>query len=332
MKRRTFIAGSAALLAMPNILWAQGAKPTKRLAMVRPIGPVSLMTPNGLPQYRGFFEELGKQGYLEGQNLIVFRFSAEGHQDRYKAVVQQGIDTAPDVIFCAGNALAMLKSITTTIPIVTVTPDPVAFGFTTSLARPSSNIIGVTVDAGPEIWGKRLSILKEAVAYLKKPFFLTHDWSWEAAGGRAARQAADRLGLTLTPALFKTDVSADSYPPIFEDMNASGADGLIVDSPNDNLTYCQSITALAARYRLPTIYPYRECVVDGGLLAYAIDILEPPRLAAGQIAKIFDGTKPADIPFVQPTKFQLIVNVKAAQAIGLTLPSSLLLRADEVIE
>ena len=115
-------------------------------------------------------------------------------------------------------------------------------------------------------------------------------------------------------------------------MNASGADGLIVGVDNDNLTYCQPITALAARYRLPTIYPYRECVVFGGLLAYAIDLLEPPRLAAGQIAKVFDGTKPADIPFVQPTKFQLVINVKTAKALGLEIPPAMLLRAAEVIE
>jgi putative tryptophan/tyrosine transport system substrate-binding protein len=330
MRRRTFLAGSAALLAKPGIVRAQLAKPTKRLAMVRPAGPISAMTPNGYAYYKVFFEELARLGYVEGQNLMVFRFSAEGHQDRYKAVVQQAIDAAPDVIWSANTALRPIT--TTTIPFVVLTDDPIANGFATNLAHPTGNITGVTIDGGLEIWGKRLSILKEAVEKLNKPRFLCGRVSWEAPGGRAVRQAADQLGLSLSPALLNADVTAESYTPVFDEMKMSGADGLIVSSNTENITYRQVITALAAQHRLPAIYPYREFIVDGGLLAYGIDLSEPLRLAAGQIASIFGGTKIADIPFVQPTKYQLIANVKAAQAIGLTLPSSLLLRADEVIE
>jgi putative ABC transport system substrate-binding protein len=330
MKRREFIAGTTAMLAVPSIVRAQGAKPTRRLAMVRPAGPVSIMTPKGLPAYKVLFDELGKLGYVEGQNLVVFRLSAEGHQDRTRAVLQQAIDADPDVIWCASSQ--MLRSITTSIPIVSVTSDPIALGSTTSLARPSSNITGVTLDSGLEIWGKRLSLLKEAAQKLKNPYFLALDSIWKGRIGQAVKQAADQLGLSLAPILLKADVSADSYPPIFDEMKASGADGIIVDSSVENLTYRKAITALAARHRLLTVYPFREFVVDGGLLAYAVDLSEAFRLAAGQIASIFGGTKPADIPFLQPTKYQLIANVKAAQAIGLTLPPSLLLRADEVIE
>ena len=329
MKRREFIAGSAALVAMPSIVRAQLAKPTKRLAMVRPAGPVSAMTPNGPPYYKVFFEELARLGYVEGQNLIVFRFSAEGHQDRYKAVVQQAIDAASDVIW---SASPVLTTTATTIPFVVATDDPIAHGLTTNLARPTGNITGVTTDGGLDIWGKRLSILKEALGKLNEPRFLCRSASWEGAAGRAVRQAADQLGLLVSPALLNADVSAESYTPVFEEMKMSGAGGLIVHDNNENFTYRQIITALAAQHRLPAIYPYREYIVDGGLLAYAVDLSDGTRLAAGQIASIFGGTKIADIPFVQPTKYQLIANVKAAQAIGLTLPSSLLLRADEVIE
>jgi putative tryptophan/tyrosine transport system substrate-binding protein len=320
MRRRTFIAGTVTLLAMPSIVWAQGFKPTKRLAMVHASGPVSFMTPNGNQRYRAFFEELGRLGYVEDQNLIVFRFSAEGHQDRYRAVMQQAIDAAPDVIWCPGPVPAVLKSTTTTIPIVVAAGDPVAWGFSTSLARPSGNITGVTIDGGQEIWGKRLSILKEAVENLKKPGFLSTTISWEGPAGQALRRAADELGLSLTKAHLKADLSSDSYAPVFEETKASGVDGLLVSDGADNLTHRQTITALAAQHRLPTVYPYREFVLDGGLLAYATDLSEAIRVAAGQIARLFAGAKPADIPFVQPTKFQLIANVKAAQAIGLTLP------------
>jgi putative tryptophan/tyrosine transport system substrate-binding protein len=332
MKRRTFVAGSAALLTMPGIVRAQTTKPTKRLAMIRPAGPVSVMTPNGYPYFKVFFEELVRLGYVEGQNLIVFRFSAEGHEDRYGAVLQQAIDAAPDVIFCASAAEMIGEKTTMTIPVVASVGDPVAERLTTSLARPSRNITGVTVRGGSEIWGKRLSVLKEAADNLKQLRFLSKEFSWKGSVGQAVRQAAEQLGLSLAPAFLKADVSAESYAPIFDEIKTSGADGLLVDELNENLTYRAIITGLAAEHRLPAMYPYREFIVDGGLLAYATDFSEITRSAARQIASIFGGTKPIDIPFVQPTKYQLIANVRAAHAIGLTLPASLLLRADEVIE
>ena len=289
--------------------------------MVSTSGPVSFLTPNGSRQYRAFFEELGRLGYVEDQNLIIFRFSAEGHQDKYRAVMQQAIDAAPEVIYCPGPVPAVLKSTTTTIPIVVMAGDPVAWGFTTSLARPSDNITGVTIDGGQEIWGKRLSILKEAVVNLKKPRFLSTTLSWEGPAGQAVRRAANELGLSLPQAFLNADISSDSYAPVFEEAKASGVDGLLVSDASVNLVHRQTITALAAQHRLPTVYPYRDFVLDGGLLAYAADLSEVIRVAAGQIAGLFAGAKPADIPFVQPTKFRLIANVKAAQAIGLTLPS-----------
>jgi putative ABC transport system substrate-binding protein len=333
MKRRTFIAGSAILLAASSILRAQGTKPIKRLAMLRPDGPVSFMTPDGAPQYRAFFEELGNLGYAEGQNLIVFRFSAEGYPSRYRALMQQAIDAAPDVIWCPSPAPSVLTSITTTIPIVVLAGDPIAFGFTTNLARPSSNIAGVTIDAGQEIWGKRLSILREAVENLKKPAFLAGAIGWEGPAGRALRGAASALGLPLVRASLKGDhYSSDAYASAFEEAKLSGVDGLLVGDSAENFTHRNTIVALAVQHRLPTIYSLREYVLDGGLLAYATDLSVAHRAAASQIARLFAGFKPADVPFVQPTRFQLIANVKSAQAIGLTLPPSLLLRADEVIE
>lgn len=202
----------------------------------------------------------------------------------------------------------------------------------TSLAHQSGNITGVTIEAGYEIWGKRLSILKEAIENLKQLRVLSKEFLWKGPMGRAAIQAAESLGLSLSPAFLKADVSAESYAPIFADIKSSGADGLLVDDSLENITHRRIITDLAAQHRLPAMYPLRDFVADGGLLAYTVDFSEAFRIAAGQIASIFAGAKPVDIPFVQPTRYQLIANVKAAQAIGLTLPSSLLLRADEVIE
>jgi putative ABC transport system substrate-binding protein len=320
---------------MPGIVRAQTTKPTKRLAMIRPAGPVSVMTLNGAPYYKGYFEELARQGYVEGQNLIIFRFSAEGHENNYGAVLQQAVEAAPDVIWCAQLTLletTIAKKTTMSIPIVTIVGDPIADGVTTSLASPSNNITGVAIQGDYEIWGKRLSILKEAIEDLRQIRFLSKEYWWNGPMGQAVRQAAGQLGLSLGPALLKPDISAETYAPIFAEIKSSGADGLLLDETIDNIVHRATITGLAAQHRLPAMYPLREFVVDGGLLAYATDLSELFRVAAGQIASIFGGTKLTDIPFVQPTKYQLIANVKAAQATGLTLPPSLLLRADEVIE
>ncbi|MBR0797530.1 hypothetical protein JQ615_19255 [Bradyrhizobium jicamae] len=146
------------------------------------------------------------------------------------------------------------------------------------------------------------------------------------------RRAAEQLDLSLTPALLPAGLSEETYAPIFEEMKASGADGLIVGPSAENYTYRQTITALAARHRLPAVYSDRGYVVQGGLLSYAPDFFEVFRLLGRQVANALDGMKPADIPYLQPTKYLFIANVKAAQAIGLTLPPSLLSLADEVIE
>jgi putative ABC transport system substrate-binding protein len=213
-----------------------------------------------------------------------------------------------------------------------VAGDPIAWGFTTSLARPSGNITGVTIDGGQEIWGKRLSILKEAVVNLSKPSFLSANVSWQGPAGQAVRRAASELGLSVTKAALNGAFTSDAYAPVFEEIKASGADGLLVGDGAEHLTHSDTITSLAAQHRLPAIYPYQQYVLDGGLLAYGPDLSEATRVAASQIVRLFAGTKPADVPFVQPTRFQFIANVKAAQAIGLTLPVALLQRADEVIE
>ena len=190
----------------------------------------------------------------------------------------------------------------------------------------------MSVDAGLEIWGKRLSILKEAVKDLSRPYFLTVKRGWESREGAILRGAAGQLNLSLSCIPISGDIHEDTYPNIFNAMKAGGADGLIVSDTPPNTTNSRTIATLANQFGLPAIYPYGEYTVDGGLLAYSIELSKAYRLAARQIADIFAGAKPADLPFLQQTRFQLIANLKAAQAIGLTLPPSVLLLADEVVE
>jgi putative ABC transport system substrate-binding protein len=282
---------------------------------------------------QGLFRCAGRPGYIEEQNLVVFRFSDRQGLENYETLGQELVEAAPDVIFVAGgDVVAALRPFVPTTPIVSITNDPVARGFVSSLTRPDGNITGVSVDAGLEIWGKRLSILKETVRKLSKPYFLTVKSGWESREGTILRNAAGQLDLSLSSVPISGEIHEDTYPDIFEAIKASGADGLIVSDTPPNTTNSRTIATLASHFRLPAIYPYREYTVDGGLLAYSIELAEAYRLAARQIADMFAGAKPADLPFLQQTRFQLIANVQAAQAIGLTLPPSVLLLADEVIE
>jgi putative ABC transport system substrate-binding protein len=224
------------------------------------------------------------------------------------------------------------KSLTSTIPIIAVTSDPVALGLVTNLARPGGNITGVSVDAGLEIWGKRLDVLAEATGRLTKPHFLTVPLQWDGPTGTVIREAAQRSGIPLVATIMSGDIDRSNYVRAFEKLREEGADSLVVSEVSENLANRRTIIELATQYRLPAIYLYREFVDDGGLLAYSIDLVDTFRRLANQIASIFSGTSPGDIPFFQQTRFQLIANVKAAQAIGLAMPPSLLARADEVIE
>jgi putative tryptophan/tyrosine transport system substrate-binding protein len=334
--RRTVLAGmarTAMLLALPNTVAAEVARGTRRLAMVRQTEKATNLTAAAAPKFRNFFDELAELGYAEDRNLVVLRFSGNAGSDNYATLARQLIEAVPDVIFVAGGDVSRaIKPFVSTIPIVTITNDPIARGLVNSLACPGGNITGVSVDAGLEIWGKRLSILKEAVERVAKPYFLTVKSGWESREGAILREAAGQLGLSISSVPISGDINENAYTEIFKAMQAGGADSVVVSDTPANTTNSGAIAALANRFKLPAIYPYRESVVAGGLLAYSIELSEAHRFAAGQIADIFGGANPAQLPFLQQTTFQLIANVRAAQAIDLALPASLLLRADEVIE
>jgi len=334
--RRTVLAGicrTSTLLALPNVARGGATKPTKRLAMVRQSEKAVNLRASAALRFRVFFDVLAEQGYIEDHNLVVCRFSDGQGSESYETLGQALVEAAPDAIFVAGgDVVAALRPFVPATPIVSITNDPVARGFVSGLAHPDGNITGVSVDAGLEIWGKRLSILKEAAKDLSRPYFLTVKRGWESREGAILRGAAGQLNLSLSCIPISGDIHEDTYPNIFNAMKAGGADGLIVSDTPPNTTNSRTIATLANQFGLPAIYPYREYTVDGGLLAYSIELSKAYRLAARQIADIFAGAKPADLPFLQQTRFQLIANLKAAQAIGLTLPPSVLLLADEVVE
>jgi putative ABC transport system substrate-binding protein len=331
MRRRDFIARVAGTAAgWP--LAARAQQRPHRLAFVHSGVPADKLTESAGPFWvRRVYQTLRELGHVEGSNLIVERFSAEGRAERFASLAAEVVSRKPDVILVNLNDLAKAFTIaTSTIPLVVITGDPVAAGLLTNLARPGGNLTGVSVNAGIEIYGKRLQILKEAMPKTAKVAVLISS-AWTSAGISAYREAAQRLGIELSEKEL-TEADDMRLHRTYEEMAEQHFDAAIVDEGGTFLAQRALLVELAAKHLLPVIYPYRDYVELGGLMAYAPDLGELAQRLASDVHQIFNGTKAGDIPFYQPNKFQLIVNSKAAKALGLELPSSLLTGADEVIE
>jgi putative ABC transport system substrate-binding protein len=332
MRRRDFITALGAAATWPLAARAQQPAKMKRIAFVRPAGPVSEVSVSGRPYYRAFFEELSRLGYVEGQNLGVERYSGEGRPERYAELARDVVNTHPDLILAVAARLSLdFKMATTTIPIVSMINDPIALGLAASIARPGGNITGVTISGGLELIGKRMGLLVEAMPKLSTVSYLVSRPYWEDPRGAAAREAAKQAGLLLKAVLPGAFNEAE-YQRVFRSMEQDRADGLMVSDEAENITYRATIVELAAKGRIPTIYAVRDFVEAGGLMAYSPDLADIYRRVANLIDKILKGTNPGDIPFYQPTKFELSINLKTAKALGLEMPAMLLGRADEVIE
>jgi putative tryptophan/tyrosine transport system substrate-binding protein len=205
-------------------------------------------------------------------------------------------------------------------------------GLVASIARPGGNITGVTIAGGLELIGKRMGLLVEAMPKLSTVGYLVSRPYWEDSRGAAAREAAKRAGISLKTALLSRAFNEAEYQRVFRSMEQDQADALIVSDEAEHLTNRTTIVELAAKGRISAMYAYREFVEVGGLMVYSIGLAEMYRHLANIVDKILRGANPADIPFYQPTKFELSINLKTAKAFGLEMPAMLLARADEVIE
>src|SRR5882757_11415285 len=332
MRRRDFITALGTAATWP--LAARGQQPTKmkRVAFVIPATKISDITVSGRPFFRAFFEELSRLGYVEGQNLGLERYSGEGRTERYADLARDVVNTHPDLILALGAHLSLdFKNATTTIPIVTLVIDPIALGLVASIARPGGNITGITIAGGLEIIGKRMGLLVEAMPKLSTVGYLASRPFWEDPRGAAVRKAAKQAGISLSPAMLSAFDEAE-YQRVFRSMEQDRTDAFMVSDEPENFTNRDTIVELAGKGRIPAIYPLREFVEIGGLMAYSIDLADISRRLANLIDKILKGANPGDIPFYQPTKFALVINLKTAKALGLEMPAMLLGRADEVIE
>src|SRR3979411_522552 len=334
LKRTAFITlVGGAVAAWPLPARAQQPATQHRIAIFHPAIPTTLLTETGGGSaWRAFFGELRRLGYVEGENLIIERYSAEGHHERYADLAREIVTRNPDVIVTGTNPVVIaFKAATSTIPVVAFMLDPLKAGLVTSLGRPGGNLTGITLDAGIEIWGKRLAILKEAIPSTTKAAFLGMREGWEGTSGQVLRDAGGRLGISLTFMLPQKGTPSE-IERVFAAMEQQRPDAVLVSGEGDLYANRVLIAELAEKARLPTICPYRDYVEAGALMGYAVDLAELLRRIADDVHQILKGAKPGDIPIYQPTKFDLMINLKTAKALGLTLPAALLARADQVIE
>jgi putative ABC transport system substrate-binding protein len=325
MRRREFIkviAGSAA--AWPLAAGAQQSGKVPRIGYLSPAG--------AMPRDEAFRHRLQELGYIDGKNIIIeYRF-AEGKFDRLRALAEELVRLEVDVIVTAVTQASLAaKHATKTIPIVfAAVSDPLGTGLVASLARPGANVTG-TAAMSADVVGKSLELLREAVPAVSRVAVIWNPDNaiFQAQMLRDTQLAAGRLGIELSIVAVR---GPHEFEPAFAGIASMQVGALMVLSDPAYSPYAARMADLANKSHLPAMYSVREYAIAGGLMAYGASFTVLYRRAADYVDKILTGTKPADLPVEQPTKFEFVINLKAAKAIGLAIPPTLLARADEVIE
>jgi putative ABC transport system substrate-binding protein len=284
------------------------------------------------PRFDGFFHGLRDLGYVDGRNIHISYLSADNKGDRFPALIDECLKLKPDVIAVTTTPAAhLLKKATRTIPIVMVAlGDPLGTGLVDSLSRPSENITGMSLMV-PQLAVKRLELLKELVPGLSRVLVLSFLADPIAPiQVKAMEEAARSLGVTLQVEDIRT---ADHLPGAFAAASRASAQGALVTEESMFIVHRSRVTELAAKHRLPVVYPFVLPVTDAsGLMAYTVKAPEVHRNAAAYVDRILKGAKIVDLPVLQPTQFELVINLKTAQALGIAIPAPLRLRATELIE
>jgi putative ABC transport system substrate-binding protein len=328
LRRFGLTAFTLTLLAAPLAAEGQSAGRVFRIGILQAVtetapsdrGNMSFLLPRAL-------QELG---YVEGRNLLVDRRFAGGQPERLVGLARGLAGGRVDLVVAIGNeAVRAARDATRTIPIVMLAGAAVTQGLVASLAQPGGNVTGLSGMA-PELEGKRLELFTQAVPQLSRVVALLNPANpFTTFAWKALQPAAEALGVQLQPIEVQGPNDLDRALATIKEARP---DGLIVVPDRFLFTYRASIVQFMAEHRLPGMFPYREFVQEGGLLAYGPDYTDMYRRAATYVDKILRGAKPADLPMEQPTKFELVINLKTAKALGITVPHSLLLRADQVIQ
>ena len=296
------------------------------------IGILSATTPAALaPSVEAFKQGLRELGWVEGKSFVLEARYSEGKVERLSELARELVALKMDVIVTPADlSIAAIKRETQTIPIVmALSSDPVGAGFVASLARPGGNITGLS-NISPELSGKRVELLREAVPGLSRLALL---WNPEVRGAVLDYKEAASAARSLRVEVQSVEVSrAEDLDRAFSTITSWRAQALMLPGINPvGFANRAQIVSFAQRNRLPSMFPTKEYVDSGGLMSYGPSLVDLFRRAAGYVDKILKGAKPADLPVQQPTKFELVINLKTAKALGLTLPQSFLRRADEVI-
>jgi len=319
------VALACGLLAVPLAAEAQQAGRTVTIGYLGNSSPA--LESNVVEAFR---EGLRQLGYVEGRNLIITYQWAGGQQERFAVLAAELVRLKPDVILTSGTPGTLAaKQATQSIPIVTVAGDLVAAGLVSSLAKPGGNVTGLSA-LTPELEGKRLELLKEVVPKLSRVAVLLNPANpFTTIAWKATQPAAKALSVELQRVEAR---GANDLDRALARIKSARPDGLVVLPDRFLLAYRESIIQFVVKNRLPGMFPFREFAQEGGLMAYEADFADMYRRAATFVDKIVKGRKPADLPVEQPTRFALVINMKTAKALGLKIPPSIMVRADQVIE
>jgi putative tryptophan/tyrosine transport system substrate-binding protein len=326
MRRRDFTTGLILAAAARS---ARAQQPT--MPVIGLLSPGSPEDAAAVSYVAAFRQGLAAAGYAEGRNVAIEYRWARGEYDRFPALAADLVAAKVPVVFAGAiNSALAAKAATATVPIVFVVgTDPIASGLVTSLSRPGGNLTGAAVMLG-ELWPKRLQLLHELLPQAGTIGVLINPENRNAASNtRTIEAAAKSLGLSLEVLEARTEREIDAA---FGPMQQHRLDALLIGDDPFFGGHGPQLIGLATRYRLPTIYPYRAHVALGGLLSYGASIASMYRLAGEYTARILNGAKPGDLPVQQPTEFDLVINLKTAGTLGLTVPQALLAQAVEVIE
>jgi len=326
-RRQILFAAAAVLLCAPS----RGKAPP---AKVYALGVLSSARPtagDGADPYLAALRaRLADLGYVEGANLRIHIRRAAGDLDRLTGLAEELAALKVDVILAAGTpATSAARKVTQSIPIVMLSADPVAAGLVRSLAHPDGNLTGLTTDAGLAMWGKRLELLKQAAPRVRRVAVLSRTGGQHGAWVAHLDRAARRLDIALIHVGARRAVDLDQA---FDAIAAAQADALLISDTPLYIQYRKAILQFTARHQLPEVHAYREAAHDGALISYGVDIVDLYRRAAGYVGRLFGAAQPTELPIEQPLKFDLVINLKRASALGLTIPPAFLLSADQVIE
>jgi putative ABC transport system substrate-binding protein len=336
MRRRDFISllvGGAAVV-WPLAAGAQQIPNRKRLAIFSPAEPsADLREHSKTKAWRALFAELRRLGQIEGQNLEVERYGREQNTSGLEALATEVVRGNPAIIYVIGADAVIFKKLTSRIPVVVTTSDPVKQGLAESLAHPGGNFTGASIDAGLSIHGKRIALLREMVPTISILGCLALRAYWNGpTAGPAIRAAAEAASLAPRVSLVEFGASEADYRAAIESISRDGANAVMVLPSPETFQNSTLIAKLLSDVKLPAIFSFTESVEAGGLMAYSFDLIELYKRVANNIDAILRGTKPGDIPIYQVTKFELSINLETAKKLGLFVPPALVASADKVIE